>query len=126
MPGKRIVHLPFIRNSIIRAESFPAQWKVAQIIMIPKPGKPLEEVGSYRPISLLIIMRKIFEKAVLKRLRPIFEKNQILPGHQFEFRQQHSTIKQVYRITQIISGKSERKKEKTVLLCSVSKYHKSV
>jgi hypothetical protein len=33
---------------------------------IPKPGKLLEEVSSYRPISLLPITSKIFEKAMLK------------------------------------------------------------
>jgi hypothetical protein len=38
--------------------------------MIPKSGKPLEEASSYRPISLLPIMSKIFEKAVLKRSNP--------------------------------------------------------
>jgi hypothetical protein len=53
--------------------------------MIPKPGKPLEEASSYRPISLLPIMSKIFEKAVLRRLRPILEENRILPDHQFGF-----------------------------------------
>jgi hypothetical protein len=66
MPRKGIVHLPTICNAIIRKRYFPVQWKVAQIMMIPKPGKPLEEVSSYRPISLLPIMSKILEKAMLK------------------------------------------------------------
>jgi hypothetical protein len=52
-----------------------------------KPGKPPEEVGSYRPVSLLPIMSKMFEKAMLKTLRPILEENRILPEHQFGFRQ---------------------------------------
>jgi hypothetical protein len=52
----------------------PAQWKVAEIIMNPKPGKPLEEVISYRPSIPPTIMSKIFENAVLKRLLPVLEK----------------------------------------------------
>jgi hypothetical protein len=68
MPKKGIVHLTTICNAIIRTGYFPVQWEVAQIIMIPKPGKPLEEASSYRPISLLPTMSKIFEKAMLKRL----------------------------------------------------------
>jgi hypothetical protein len=72
--------------------------------MIPKPGKQLEEATSYRPISLLPIMSKIFEKAMLKRLRPILKETKILPDHQFGFRQKHSTIEQVHRITEIIKG----------------------
>jgi hypothetical protein len=75
MPRKGIVHLTSIRNYIIRTGYFSVQWKVAQIIMIPKSGKPLEEVGSYRPIGLPAITSKIFEKARLKRLRPILEGN---------------------------------------------------
>jgi hypothetical protein len=70
--------------------------------MIPKPGKRLKENSSYRPISLLPIISKIFEEAVLKRLRAILEENQILPDHQFGFRQKHSTIEKVHRITEII------------------------
>jgi hypothetical protein len=62
--------------------------------MIPKPGKSLEEASSYRPINLLPIMSKIFEKATLKGWRPILEENRILPDNQFGFRQKHSTIEQ--------------------------------
>jgi hypothetical protein len=75
MPSKGIVHLTTICNSIIRIGYFPVQWKVAQIIMIPKLDKPLEEASSYRLISLLPIMSKIFDKAMLKRLHPILKEN---------------------------------------------------
>jgi hypothetical protein len=85
MPTEGTVHLTTIRNAIIRTGYFPDQWEVAQIIMIPKPGKPIEEASSYRPISLLLIMSKIFEKAMLKRLRPILEENRIFPDHQLDF-----------------------------------------
>jgi hypothetical protein len=54
---------------------FPAQWKVAQIILILKPGKPPNELTSYRPISLLPIISKVFEKILLKRLLPMDENN---------------------------------------------------
>jgi hypothetical protein len=101
---------------------FPVHWKVAQIIMIPKPGKPLEEASSCRPISLLPVLSKIFEKAKLKRLHPILEENRILPGHQLGFRQKHSTIEQVHRITEIIRGALK----KTLLLCGVPRHHTTV
>jgi hypothetical protein len=108
VPRKGIVHLSIICNVIIRTGYFPVQWKVAQIIMIPKPGKPLEEASSYRPISLLPIMSKSWKKAVLKRLRPILEENRILSDHQFGFRQKHSTIEQVHLITDIIRETLEK------------------
>jgi hypothetical protein len=45
MPRKGIVHLIPICHAIIRMGYFPVQWKVAQIITIPKNGKPLEEAA---------------------------------------------------------------------------------
>jgi hypothetical protein len=70
-----------------------AQWKVAQIIIIMKPGKPPNELTSYWPISLLPIVSKVFEKIFLKRPPPpIVENNRPIPNHQFSFRQRHSTI----------------------------------
>ena len=41
---------------------FPSQWKVAQIVLIPKPRKPPNKVESYRPISILPITFKLFKK----------------------------------------------------------------
>jgi hypothetical protein len=122
MPRKGSVHLTTISKAIIRMGYFPVQWKVAQIIMIRKPGTPIEEASSHRPISLLPIMSKIFETATLKRLRPILEENQILPGHQFGFRQKHSTTEKVHRISGIIRGTLEKK---TVLLFGVPRHHTS-
>jgi hypothetical protein len=51
-----------IYNAILRIEYFPCQRKVGQIIMIVKPGKNVDDVTSYRPISLLPILSKVFEK----------------------------------------------------------------
>jgi hypothetical protein len=78
MTIKSIIHLTTIWNPIIRTGYFPVQWKVAQIIMIPKHGKSLEEASSYGLISLLPIMSRIFKKAMLKRLHLILEENRIL------------------------------------------------
>jgi hypothetical protein len=74
------------------------------VIMIPIPGKPLKEASSYRPISLLPIMNRTFEKAMLKRLRPILEEKRIIPDHQFGFRQKLSGTGQVHRNTVVIRG----------------------
>jgi hypothetical protein len=75
MPRKGIVHLTTICSAIIRTGYFPIEWKVAQIIMILRPGKPLEEASTYRLSSLLPIMSKIFKKAMLNRSCPIIEAN---------------------------------------------------
>jgi hypothetical protein len=67
----------------------------------PNPGKDLSEVESYRPISLLPNMSKLFEKLILKRLKPIITEKYLEPMNQFGFRS-HSSIDQVHLITKII------------------------
>jgi hypothetical protein len=66
------------------------------------PGKPPHEVTSYRPISLLSVMSKLFENVLLKILKPIIERKEMIPTHQFGFRNKHSTIDQEHRITGVI------------------------
>ena len=34
----------------------------AEVIMVPKPGKPPTEITSYAPISLLPMLSKVLEK----------------------------------------------------------------
>jgi hypothetical protein len=67
--------------------------------MLPKPGKPLHEAASYRPISLLPVMSKLFEKLLIKRLKPVIEMKNLIPNHQFRFWSKHLAIDQVHKIT---------------------------
>ena len=102
--------LTHLFNAALRLRYVPMQWKIAEVIMIPKPGKPPEDRTSYRPISLLPCISKLFEKLLLQRLMPIIEEKQLIPSHQFGFRNKHSTIDQVYRITDVIERALEEKK----------------
>ena len=61
VPKKAITLLTILYNSILRLSYYPLLWKFAQI-MVPKAGKPVDDVTSYRPISLLPIPSKVFEK----------------------------------------------------------------
>jgi hypothetical protein len=94
--------LTIIYNIIPLLSYYPLLWKFVQIIMVPKPGKPVAEVTSYRSISLLPILSKVFEK-LLKRLRSDIDFSTLLPDHQFGFRTGHSTIHQIHRVAQEIA-----------------------
>ena len=59
---QRLIH---IYNKILSTGRMPQCWKVAEIIAIPKPG----QTEAYRPISLLPVISKIFERIILKRLQ---------------------------------------------------------
>lgn len=74
--------------------------------MIRKPDKPANEVTSYRPISLLPALSKLFEKLLLKRLKPLIK----LPDFQFGFRTKHSTVDQCHRVVSTIERALEEKK----------------
>jgi hypothetical protein len=77
--------------------------------MIPKPGKNKMDVKSYRPISLIPILSKVLEKLILKRLKPIIEDQNLIPFHQFGFRNRHATTEQVHRVVNNINKALEAK-----------------
>lgn len=110
LPNKAIKKISDIINASFRLRYVPLSWKFAEVIMIPKPGKPPSELASYRPISLLPVMSKLFERLLLKRIKPEIEKSGAVPSHQFGFREKHSTIDQVHRITDLIEKSLEEKK----------------
>jgi len=102
LPTKGLQMLLILINATIRLTHVPDTWKIAEMIMIAKPGKEPTKLKSYRPISLLPIMSKLFEKLILKRIIPIIDEKNLLPNHQFGFRKHHSTIEQVHRLINII------------------------
>lgn len=92
-----------IFNILITPSYFPTSWKKAHIIMIPKPGKNKTLPTSYRPISLLSHLRKLFEKVLLSRLRLQLDTNQVLPNNQFGFRPGHDTQAQLVKVVDHIA-----------------------
>lgn len=66
--------------------------------MILKPGKPEQDPSSYRPISLLPSLSKVFERLFTSRLVEYMDDNKTIPDHQFGFRSGHSTIEQLHRV----------------------------
>ena len=71
--------------------------------MVPKPGKPVDDVTSYRPISLIPIPSKVFVKLLLKSLRSDIELSTLLLDYQFAFWAGHSTIHQTHRVVHEIA-----------------------
>jgi len=59
---KAIIFLSHLYNAILRLSFFPSTWKHSIVVLILKPNKPPENPASYRPISLLPTLSKIFEK----------------------------------------------------------------
>ena len=81
-----------IYNKLWKEGKVPDEWKIGLIIPILKPGKEAEIAKSYRPISLLSCLSKLFEKMVADRLTYLIETNNLLSPTQSGFRIRRSTI----------------------------------
>ena len=70
---------------------FPDELKIAKVIPLFKSGKR-HDLSNYRPISILPLFSKIFEKLIHVRLTSFFDTNNVLSENQFGFRRKHSTV----------------------------------
>lgn len=83
--------LTHIINSSLISGFFPCKLKVAKVIPVFKRGNRNDST-SYRPISLLPVFSKLFEKVVYYQLSEFLEDNKVLDGEQHGFRSKKSTI----------------------------------
>ena len=92
------IELLDIYNQCYRTTYFPIEWKSGLIITIPKPGKPKEKKNSYRNITLLSCIGKIYERLIKNRTEYITEKYNLLSPQQCGFRRKRSTMDVLLRI----------------------------
>ena len=70
--------------------------------MLIKPDKLPSQTTSYRPISLLSAIMKLFEQVIEKRLRKHIEDNGFFSKYQSGFRKSKSTNDHLFRLSQTI------------------------
>lgn len=126
LPPSAADHLAGLFNAVFTTGEFPTAWKHAEVIAVPKPGKDLRSPSSYRPISLLPVMSKLFERLYLRRLLQHIDAEGILPDEQFGFRRGHSTTHQLLRLVEEAMEALDRKEYFGALLLDVSKAFDSV
>ncbi|XP_030046073.1 NFX1-type zinc finger-containing protein 1-like [Microcaecilia unicolor] len=68
LSGEALASLLEYYQEVVGKKEFPRHANTALITLIPKPGKPLDNVESYRPISLLNVDTKILAKLMAERL----------------------------------------------------------
>jgi len=90
--SKPFIIFPFISicNKMLVQGIYPERLKFSLIKPIYKSGDKYSP-SNYRPISLLPVFSKIFEKVIYKRLFDHLNSNVILNKHQFGFRSKVST-----------------------------------
>ena len=82
--------LAYIFKSCIDAEIFPNEWKIAKVTPLFNKGSKREQ-GNYRPISVLPLVSKVFEKIIYHQLHDYLQENRLLNTYQCGFRSMHST-----------------------------------
>ncbi|GFW57552.1 reverse transcriptase domain-containing protein [Trichonephila clavipes] len=88
-----------------RSGKLPKIWKSSVIIPILKPGKDATSCKSYRPISLTCILCKLMERIIHSRLIKFLTEHNFLHFCQTAYRANHSTVDQLFYLSQtIING----------------------
>ena len=112
LPDDYLSRIAVVLSSCIRIGYFPAAWKNAKTILIPKPGKDSREAKNFRPISLLSCLGKLFERVIARRVSFYMEQNQLFSKTQSGFRAKHMTAEQLLRLAEQCSFSF--KKQQTV------------
>ena len=86
---------------------FPDLMKLAKVIPIFKSGSKLL-VTNYRPISLLSVFSKIFEKLVHQQIYDFLESQSVIYASQFGFQKGRSTLHSLIEIVENIKDCLER------------------
>ena len=90
--GARILAKPIseLCNLFMALGSFPDPYKIAKVKPLFKKGSKTDP-SNHRPISLLPLLSKVFERVVLYQTEEFLSLNKILYDDQSGFRKNHST-----------------------------------
>ena len=83
--------LVYIFNTSLETSRFPDPWKIARVSPIFIDGDKTEE-SNYRPISVLPVVSRLFEKLVFSQLYQYLNDNCFINSNQSGFRELHSTV----------------------------------
>jgi len=90
-------------NSLLKTGLFPVPWKVANLVLLRKGNKPLENPSSYRPICLLNTVGKLLERIIKGRMESHLSDNDDLSDRQFGFRKGRSTVDAIQRVMDTVT-----------------------
>ena len=89
-------------NKCVLSGYFPNELKTAKIIPLFKNKGSISDLSNYRPISLLSVFSKIFEKLIHREISDFLESNDILNESQYGFRKKRSTLHALLNSTENI------------------------
>ena len=114
------IPLGIIFKNIIKTGVFPTQWKYANVTPIHKKGNK-QFICNYRPISLLPVCSKIFEKFLFSNVYKYLIANNLISEHQSGFRPGDSTTNQLLYLVHTIHLALDEQKEVRSVFLDISK-----
>lgn len=112
--------LAYAINQCIEMSIWPDMLKVAEVIPIYKAGKK-NEMGNYRPISLISNIAKIFEKIIHIRIIDFISQSKIMSKNQFGFRKNIGTKDALSLITKTIYENLDQSKPIAITFLDLAK-----
>ena len=109
-----------IYSNCIKSGYFPKEWKKGNIIPVYKKNEK-NLIKNYRPISLLPICGKIFEKLIFDNLYNYIFSNNFISDKQSGYRRGDSTVKQLLSITHEIYKAFDQGNEIRAVFLDISK-----
>ena len=104
----------------IHQSKFPSSFKKANVVPIHKKDKKTK-IPNYRPISLLSILSKVFEKIIFKYVYNFFRENFVLSVFQSGFQAGKSTVTQLLEVYHKFCEAVDNNKEIRVVFLDISK-----
>ena len=83
-------NLTTILNKSLSEGAFPTLWKQANVCAVWKGKGSKNEPSNYRPISIIPVVARVFEKVVASELYRFCDSREIIPSEQFGFRRKSS------------------------------------
>jgi hypothetical protein len=115
-----VIPLTIVFKKCIAQGYFPKRWKKANIVPTHKK-KQKNLIQNYRPISLLPLCGKIFEKIIYDNLYPYIFNNNFISDKQSGYRRNDSTVKQLISITHEIYKTFDANKELRAVFLDISR-----
>ena len=88
-------------NLSYETETFPDQLKIATVKALHKKGDN-NDPAQYRPISILTVISKIFERSAVDQLVTYYNRHNLLNPQQHAYRKFHSTTTSLFELTETI------------------------
>ena len=98
--------LTYICNLSFTQGIFPGEFKLANVIPIFKSGEDTR-FDNYRPVSVLPVISKIFERLMYDRLLNFLNQHKFFYKYQFGFQKKHSTYMALLTLVHQISNALE-------------------